>query len=163
MAIQEIIYLTGKIAWAKGLFSPSQFKKYSMKLCLDQPSLNLVLDLKKRGIQNDIVKNEDGYWINLSRPSELNIRGMMKGIMPPVVINAKGEPWNPEVAIGDTSDVTCKVVVRNWTAPVGGRKGVAIRLESVRIDHLVEFKDQWPEAEAKQVAGLKEAPQPAPF
>ena len=163
MAVKEYVYLSGKCKWAKGLLAPSQFKKYSFKLNLDNPSLSIVLDLKKKGIKNEVSKDEDGYWINLSRPSEINIRGAMRGIEPPVIITSENIPWNKDKMIGDGSDVTCKVAVRNWKSPFGV-PGVSIRLESVRIDNLVEFTtDNWPEAQAKQIKGLDEATKPAGY
>jgi hypothetical protein len=164
MAVTENVYLSGKCRWSKGLFTPSSFKKYGFKVNLDNPSLSIVLDLKKRGIKNELIKDEEGYWINLSRPSEIQIRGgQLKAMLPPVVITAEGMPWNQDKVIGDGSDVTCKVAVRKWKSPFG-QEGVSIRLESVRVDNLVEFtQDNWPEAEAKQVEGLAKAPQPLPF
>jgi len=136
---QEVVYLSGKIAWGRGLFVPSQFNKYSCRLYLDQESLNIVLDLKKRGIQNNVTKDENGYWVNLSRPSQINVRGALRTMDPPIVIASDGQPWDKNKGIGDDSDVTCQVIVRNWKAPMGGKTGVSIRLDSVRIDNLVEF------------------------
>lgn len=158
MAVQDYVYLTGKCKWGVGLFAPSPFNKYGIKLNLDNASLSIVLDLKKKGIQNDINKDEDGYWVNLSRPSQINIRGALRTMTPPVVISADGQPWNKDKGIGDGSDVTCKVAVRKWKSPIGNKEGISLRLESVRIDHLVDFTtDQWPEHTAKQVEGLPQA------
>jgi hypothetical protein len=165
MAVREYVYLSGKVKWAKGLLAPSQWKKYGCKLNLDNPSLSIVLDLKKKGIKNELTKDEDGYWINLSRPSEINIKGSMQGMLPPVVVTNDDPPipWNQDKMIGDGSDITCKVAVRNWKSPFGV-PGVSIRLESVRVDNLVEFTtDHWPEKEAKQIKGLAEAPKPAGY
>jgi hypothetical protein len=76
---------------------------------------------------------------------------------PPIVINADGQPWDKSKGIGDDSDVTCQVVVRNWKAPIGGKTGISIRLDSVRIDNLVEFTSKdWPEAVGDRVKALEE-------
>jgi hypothetical protein len=137
MAIMEHVYLSGKCRWSKGLFTPSGFKKYGFKVNLDNPSLSIVLDLKKRGIKNELIKDEEGYWINLTRPSEINVRNQIKAMLPPIVITAEGKPWNVDKPIGDGSDVTCKVAVRTYKTPFGV-EGISIRLESVKIDSLVE-------------------------
>lgn len=158
MAVAEYVYLSGKCKWAKGLLAPSQFKKYGVKLNLDNPSLSIILDLKKKGIKNALVKDEDGYWVNLSRPSELNFKGQLRGVEPPVIITKDNVPFNKDKMIGDGSDLTCKVAVRSWKSPFGV-PGVSLRLESVRVDNLVEFTtDHWPEGEAKQIKGLDTAP-----
>jgi hypothetical protein len=163
MSVQDYVYLSGKCKWAKGLFAPSAFKKYSVKLNLDNPSLSIVLDLKKQGVKNELIKDEDGYWVSLSRASEINVRGQLRAMLPPLAIDADGQPWNHNNQIGDGSDLTCKVAVRKWKSPFGV-EGIALRLESIRVDNLVPFTtDNWPKEEARQIKGLAEAPQPSAF
>lgn len=133
---QEYEYLSGKARWAK-LFVPSQYNKYSLELNLDNASLGKALELKKRGIKNNI-KNEDGeYWITLSSPSRIETRMGPKMMQPPAVVNADGSDWDPKRGIGNGSDVTCKVWIRKYE--VRGTPAIAVRLYGVKVDNLVEY------------------------
>lgn len=133
---QEYDYLSGKVRWAK-LFVPSQYNKYSLELNLDNASLGKALELKKRGIKNNI-KNVDGeYWITLSSPSHIDTRMGPKIIQPPAVVNADGSDWDPKRGIGNGSDITCKVWIRKYQ--VQGKDAIAVRLYGVKVDNLIEF------------------------
>lgn len=135
---QEYVYLSGKV-WRAELFQASPYNKYNIKLNLDNPSLAIVLDLKKRGIKNVISKDDDGYWITLSSPSRIDTRKGPTIIEPPAVVNPDGSPWDRKTGIGDGSDVTCKVWVRKYKNPNNKQDEVAIRLFGVMVDNLVPF------------------------
>jgi len=156
---QEYEYLSGKVRWAK-LFVPSIYNKYSLELNLDRESLGKALELKKRGIKNNI-KNEDGeYWITLSSPSKIETRTGPKMQLPPAVVNIDGSDWDTKRGIGNGSDVTCKVWVRKYKIRSTDEDAIAIRLYGVKIDNLIEFNPSkdFPEGNKKavQVSGLKE-------
>ena len=52
---------------------------------------------------------------------------------PPRVVDADGNEWDPEVLIGNGSDITVKLNV--WI----GTKAKKVRWDGVRVDSLVEF------------------------
>lgn len=164
---KEYIFLSGKAKWCNKLFIADQmYKCWSLLLYPNEASYSKVLELKKgkdgvQGILNVIKKDEEGYNISLKRPTEKLMRGKMNAFLPPVVLNADNTPFNPQgPAIGNGSDVTCKIEYYVYPRPTGG-KGSAIRLESVRIDNLVPFvKDNFNKEEAKQVSGLTDQPPP---
>lgn len=53
---------------------------------------------------------------------------------PPKVIDKDGVEWDPEVAIGNGSDITVKLNV--WI----GNKAKKVRWEALRVDELVEYE-----------------------
>lgn len=165
--MKEFIYLSGKGKWCNKLFVPDQmYKCWGCLLYPTEESYQKILDMKKgkegvQGILNTIKKDEDGYSISLKRPTEKMFKGRMQGFTPPVVLNKDGSPFNPQNAIGNGSDLTCKIEYYTYKRPTGGQ-GSAIRLEAVRIDNLVPFEKEkdFPEAQLKQVSGLTEQPPP---
>lgn len=159
-------YFKGKVKWANKLFTPDQkFKCYSLLLYPDQDSYAKIMDLKAgkdgtQGLLNVIKKDDEGYNITLKRPTEKLMKGRLQAFLPPVVLNADNSPFNQQTAIGNGSDVTCKVEWYDYARPTGGR-GSAIRLESVRIDSLIPFeKKDFPADMVKQASGLTEQPPP---
>lgn len=165
---KKYIFLRGKAKWANRLFIADQkYKCWSVVLYPDEESYSKVLEMKKgsegvQGILNMIKKDEDGYNITLKRPTEKLIKGKLTAFLPPVVLNADNTPFNPQgPQIGNLSDVICKVDYYTFSRPTGG-KGSAIRLESVRIEHLIPFNKEtdFAKADAEQVSGLTEQPPP---
>jgi hypothetical protein len=56
------------------------------------------------------------------------------GLMgPPKVVDTDNQEWDPEVLIGNGSDITVKLNV--WK----GTKATKVRWEGVRVDSLVEY------------------------
>lgn len=160
-------YFKGKCKWANKLFVPDQlYKCWSLLVYPDQESYDKVLELKagKEGVQgilNVIKKDDEGYNITFKRPTEKLMKGKLMAFLPPVILQADGTPWNKDTAIGNGSDVTCKIEWYSYKRPTGGQ-GSAIRLESVRIDSLVPFEKttDFPPAEQKLADGLTDQPAP---
>lgn len=143
MPENERIKLSGKSRWAwVQEFKPSKFGKWTIDLNLDDKSLSTVLDLKKQGVKNVLKKDDDGYWITLSRPVSVKIKGVPTVFTPVRVLEADGKTEYRGAGIGNGSDVTCKIEIRKYTVPVTKEKGVALRLETVRIDNLVPYTDE---------------------
>lgn len=153
----EILY--GKCRWAK-LFSPSQYNKWSLELNLDPDSVTKVLELKRRGIRNVLKKDDEGYWITLSRNVTYKYLNQDKPNTPPVVLDKEGQPWNKDKGIGNGSDVAVKVIVKEYKVPgtIDG-KGIAVRLDSVKVLNLVPFdmNKDFEDDERDQVKGLDTA------
>lgn len=160
----EYLFLVGKGRWCK-FFAPSQYGKFSVEFAPDEASLSTLMELKKEGIRNVIKRDDEGvYRLNISRNSIIRTKGGADmANSPPVVIDKDGNPWNKDKGIGNDSDMTIKVAVRRYKVPMTGKEGVAIGLESVRIDNLIDFNPNtdWPESNAKkQISGLAEQPKP---
>jgi len=153
------IYLKGKAKWANRLYIPDvEYKRWSLQLYPDNEALETIRELQAEGVKNVLKKDDEGYHIQLGRPTEKVIRGKVVAFTPPVVADANGSPTS--VAIGNGSDVTVKMEVYTHPTP-GGGSAKAMRLESVRIDNLVPFeKDSFNDEEKVQVQGLTEQPAP---
>lgn len=159
-------YISGKGKWANKLFMPDQmYKCWSILIYPNEEGYSKVLELKAgkdgvQGILNTIKKDDDGYNITFKRPTEKLMKGRLNAFLPPLVVDAEGQPWNKDKGIGNGSDLTCKIEWYSYKRPTGGQ-GSAIRLESVRVDNLVPFeKKDFPEPERKMMEGLDEQPAP---
>jgi hypothetical protein len=157
MAENERQYWSGKVTWCN-VDRVDNYGRYSLTLYPDTKAYNEIMKLKQEGLQNVIKKDDDGYYVNISRPTEVRTKsGKSIAMEPPVVIDLEGN--NLAKKIGKGSDVTVKVEIRRYKTPQQ-REGVAVRLESVRVDNLVPFEPSrdFPPAIAKAVAGLDTAP-----
>lgn len=156
----DYIYLTGKTKWVK-ITTPNKYDKWSMDLYPTPPSYDKIVELKSKGLKNHLRKDDDGYYMTFTRPTSKIIRGKIQGFQPPIVVDKEGRPL-PKVAIGNGSDVTIKVEVYEYKIPLSkNEKGIACRLESIRIDNLVPFeKKDFDADDSKQIQGLTEQPEP---
>ena len=159
------IYLRGKTKWFRAQ-QPNKYGKWSHDIYLTEESLETFRELQMsengiEGIKNDIKKDEDGFYVTLSRPTRRTYAGKDTPFNPPQVLDSKGAPYLGTV--GNGSDVTTKVEVYTYNVPMTkGVKGTAIRWDSSRIDNLVEFvpdRDYFA-VEEKQVAALRKQPEP---
>lgn len=150
----ETIYLKGKAKWANRLFVPDiEYKKWSLSLYPDAVSLETVRDLQAQGVKNVVKKDEDGYHVNLGRPTEKSIRGKVVAFNPPVVTDKDDNAFAGP--IGNGSDVTVKMEVYSHGTP-GGGKAKAMRLAAVRVDNLVPFEQSkdFTDEEQEQIKGM---------
>lgn len=141
----KIDFLKGKSGWSH-ILQPSKFGKWTIELCLENESLSKVLAWKKEGIMNHITKDDDGYWVTISRPMKIKRKdGSDMPLLPPPVWNADDTPYMG-TQIGKGSDVEVKVELRDFTVPATGVKGKSMRLVGVRIHNLEEFHmEQFPD------------------
>lgn len=159
MASQDL-YIKGKLKWAKTK-TPDKFGNYKVTVYLDQESLEVMRDLQSKGLKNVMQKDEDGYNMTFRRPVEKVMRGVMVGMGPVVVKNPDGTLLE-DVYIGNGTDGTVKLSIYGYNVPGTGKKGIAARLEAIRVDNLVPYtiaKD-FSEDEKKQQSGLDEQPAP---
>lgn len=154
------VYLSGKTKWFRpNILNP--WDKWSHVLYLDNKSLECVRELQGDGVKNKLSKDDDGWFVNLSRPKEIKIRGRMQPLAPPEVLDKKGEKLDPSILVGNGSDVTTKMEVYPHRTPNEGR-AKAMRWMSTRIDNLVPYereRDQL-ESEERLTRGLEERPVP---
>jgi hypothetical protein len=163
----DYVYFSGKGSWFHHLYhldtmyaGPDDPGKWHITLHPDRQSLDLFQSLNLR---NQVKSDIDGPSVKLSRPRKKVIRlktGALKEIIfdPPKVFDNAGVPISEETKIGNGSDVTCKCELYGFNHQ--GRKGQAIRLESVRVDNLIPYNppsDYLPD-EAKAASGLMDHP-----
>ena len=159
----EYVYLSGKVKFIN-VVAPDQYKNWSVALWLDDRSKLKWAALKEKGIQNELTNDGEGYLARLRRPLEKEYRDGTRRALEPVKVFDKEGLQITGNNIGRNSDITCKIEVYPYTKPVKGQgKGVAIRLESLRVDSLVPFtnpKDEFVPAVAKAAEGLLDQPEP---
>lgn len=155
----EMIFIQGKIAWFRPKV-PNKWNKWSTQIHPDDKGLEAIRDLQAKGLKNQLKKDDDGYFLNVSRPvTKETAGGRILSFKPVEVFDADGNPFDGNV--GNGSDATLKVEVYEHQTP-GGGKAKAMRWVSARIDNLVPFTSERDlnEFEKEDAAGLKEQPAP---
>ena len=139
----EVIYFTGKGAYINA-HKINQWGKWDMKLYPDVAGIELFKKLQEeKGIQNELSKDDEGWFIRLGRKANITVRGKLVGQQPPMVFDGRkplpGGGYAPLLEpIGNGSDVLAKVEVYSFNTPRGG-KGHAMKWAAVRVDNLVPF------------------------
>lgn len=157
----EYLTFSGKCKWAQKLVHPDmKFKKWGVQLYLDTLSLDKFKQtVEKYGLKNHLKKDDEGYFVNFSRPTEKIIRGKNIAFAPPRIVY-NDQPFIG--TIGNGSDVTLIVELYSYKDPYG-KPGYAIRLESVRVDNLIEYnaqRDALNDQDREAYQRTSEAPKP---
>lgn len=137
MARSENVIVSGKCKWCYTR-KLDQFGDWSIRLYPDKPSLDVINQLIKEGIKNELKRDEDGDYIKFKRPTSKEARdGRVIRFDPPECILADGTVYND--IVGDTSDVTVRLEVYGGKAPFGGGTYKAARLGGVKVQNLVPY------------------------
>lgn len=166
----EWVYLEGKASWVQA-HKVNQWGKWSMQLHLSPKSLDYLRELiAEKGLKTQIKKDDDGWFIRLSRPAQLTLKtGKIVGLTQPEVLDGQhpitsedGKKIYPPLIepIGNGSDVVVKCDLYQYTVPMtNGKKGYAMRWNSVRVDNLVPFnRPSFDDALERASEGLSEQP-----
>ena len=155
----KYISLKGKAKWVK-VQTLDPWGNWKVTLYPDNESMEIINELKSKGLKNDIKKDDDGYYVTFKRPSSVNIRGKTQGLAPPDVLQPNGDPLRG-VMVGNGSDVTLQLQVYEYQRNTP-RQGIAARLDSIRVDNLVPFelKRDYDQAQEGQVRTLMATPAP---
>ena len=169
----EWVYLEGKVSWVQA-HKPNQWGKWSMQLYLSQKSLEFLRELiAEKGLKNQIKKDDDGWFIRISRPTQLTLKtGKIVGMTQPEIFNGnlpimdgdKIVGYHPLTEpVGNGSDGVVKLDLYSYNIPMTeGKKGFALRWNSLRIDTLVPFnKKSVDNYTALSAQGLNEQPKQA--
>lgn len=156
----EFIYVKGKGSWCR-FVKPDLWDCWSCILHPDSESLETIRNLQAEGLKNVVKKDDDGYYVKFRRPITKKMGNIVKTFKPPEVIDKDGRPMDG-LKIGNGSDLTLKLEIYQYSPPGSNGKSKAARLESVRVDNLVEFNSDtdFNQEEAESVAGLKDQPAP---
>lgn len=134
----EEVFLKGKIKWCKHLKPDTRFEpKWSVVMYVEGEELEKVREWQAQGIKNKVSKDDDGWFITLSRKTEIKTKqGRAIGMEPPKVIDKEGSPI--VTMVGNGSDGIAKCTL--WTFnPQPGISGKALRWEGLRVDNLIPF------------------------
>jgi len=132
----ELINFTGKIRWVL-VVDPNKFGKWSIQFYPNNDSLEHLRELQAQGIKNVMKKDEDGYHMQISRPTSIEFaKGVATPVLPPKVRDKDKQPIDGR-SIGDGSDaiVTCEYY--SYTVPQSKQRGKAIRLYGLTVNELV--------------------------
>lgn len=124
----KYVYLSGKTKWAKVRKPDEKYNNFQVPLYLSPESMaiydTLGLSLSKR-------TDEDGTFVTFKRPVSKLIKNEVVNFGPPKVFNPDNSEFDG--LIGNGSEVMVKVAVYDTM------KGRGHRLESVRVEKLVEY------------------------
>lgn len=162
MANSKDVFIKGKCKWAR-LDKLNKYGKWSIVVYPISEDIEKLRELQAEGVKNVMKKDDDGYYMTFTRPPNITVRGIVKGMTPPQVMEADGKTPLRNL-IGNGSDVTVKLQAYKHNVPTAapGTKATAIRLEAVRVDNLVPFEmnRDFQEDEQEQVSGVKDQPAP---
>lgn len=155
---KTFLYWQGKAKWVRAVQPDLTYNKWNFVLYPLEKHLDEIRELQAQGMKNVLGKDDDGWKINISRPTQKVWKGKVIAFAPPTIVDAEGRPLDG-VTIGNGSDVTAKIEKYQHGTP-SGKKATAIRWEGLRIDTLVPFeaKTDFPEPQASMVQGLTEQP-----
>lgn len=135
---EEEVFIKGKIKWCKHLRPDDLYPpgKWSVVMYIEGEDLEKVRQWQADGIKNAVKKDEDGWYITLSRKVSILVKGHERGLEPPKVIDKEGKPITE--LVGNGSDGIAKCVLWSFN-PMPGISGKALRWEALRVDNLVPF------------------------
>ncbi len=141
----DYIYVKGKVKW---------FRPNALDTNYDPPTwsyihypvaedLDVLRDLQSQGMKNVIKKDEDGWFVRFKRPAYIiryvNRNPVQVPLGAPKILTKDGGDFDPNTSVGNGSDVTTKLEVRSHSVPNSPNKAKAVRWDSSKINHLVEF------------------------
>lgn len=133
----EYIFIQGKVSWLKSKMT-NKWNKYSVQIHPNAEGLEIIRGLQAEGLKNNLKKDDDGYYVNFTRPATKEFRsGKVVTYAPPDVFDTAGKPFDG--GVGNGSDATLKIEVYQHETP-GGGKAKAARWVSARIDNLVPYE-----------------------
>lgn len=140
---EEEVFLKGKIKWCKHIRPDTMYNKWSVVMYLAGPELDKAREWQAMGIKNTIKKDDDGWYITLSRKTTITVKGRDVGLEPPRVFEMKEGPDGPvEVPItemvGNGSDGIAKCIL--WSSK--NYPGKNVRWEALRVDNLIPFSTE---------------------
>lgn len=136
----KVYYISGKSMYAK-VYEPDEYPEGSFNwkiiVCPDEDGQET---FNRSGCElRPKMYEEFGRGYQFRRPIEKEIKGKLVKFSPPSVLDANGEsfPDGEQPLIGNGSDVTVKISV--YDTPNRGKNSKGHRLESVRVDNLIEY------------------------
>lgn len=151
--------IRGKISW-HNLVHPDEEKKWKCKIYPDDDSLTIINGLKAEGLLNVLRKDDDGYNMTFTRYAEKMIRGKLTAFAAPQVFDKDGRLIDG-TGIGHGSDIAMKLQIYYFKKPTGTAKGIAARMEGIRITNLVPWEPtekNMGTREVRQAKGLVDVP-----
>ena len=122
-------YFTGVTKWAKVRKPDEKYQNFQVPLYMNGENLS---KFKALGLGLRVKEDSEGTFVTFKRPVEKLIKGEVVVFGPPKIFDKDNNELK-ETLIGNGSEVTVKVCVYDTV------KGPGHRLESLRVDNLVEY------------------------
>jgi hypothetical protein len=138
----------------------NKYGKWSIQVYPTPSGLEVVNQLIKEGVKNELKKDEDGYFINFHRmPEMVDRKGHRFTLKPPTIIDNDGRLI--QTAIGNGSTGIVKIETYGGKSPIGSSYKAA-RFAGVKITDLIPYnpEESNDKYEVRNVSGLKEQPAP---
>lgn len=133
----EILQFKGKFTWCQ-LVNLNKYGKWSLNLYPDHEALEKIRELQAEGVKNVIKKDDDGYYLQISRPAQIEfVKGQAQSVTPPVVRDKDKNALPNNVEIGDGSDGLVAVEVYSYKLPNTEKRSKAMRLYGIEVHNLV--------------------------
>lgn len=136
---EEVVYIAGEIAWCMHLRPEPTYNKWKVTMYLTGNELEKARELlATTGIKNTIKKDEHGWFITLSRRTNLTSRGQIVGLEPPQVFTMAEDGITKipvTVQVGNGSVGVAKCVL--WSSK--NFPGKNLRWEALKIDSLIPY------------------------
>lgn len=126
----KILYFSGPCKWAK-VHTPDEYngqESYKVNLYLNKADLRTLTDA---GSKVKIKEDDDGKYVTFSRKKIQEVKGELKDMGPPMIIDAEKKAFTDD--IGNGSEITVKVSIYDT------RMGKGTRLEAIRVDKHVAY------------------------
>lgn len=134
--------LEGEFYWVRSQTPEEYLGKSAWKFMLrpTQDSLMKIMDMQSKGVKNQLRKDDKGYYINFSRPTEKkNKKGeVTQRFDAPKVFGADGLTPIAEL-IGNGSKGKARIELYEHKTPNGG-KAYAARWDSMIVTDLIKYE-----------------------
>jgi hypothetical protein len=135
-----LMNLSGKLMWCR-LTDLNRYGKWSLDLYPDNESLEKLRELQAEGVKNVIKKDDDGYHVQISRPSTVEFqKGVVQSVTPPRIRDKDKQPLPANVLVGNGSDGVVTVEVYTHRVPNSEKRAKAMRLYGVEVHNLIPFE-----------------------
>lgn len=150
----EDLFMRGKFKYMKHIRpDPMYPDKWATLFYPSQDDLPKLRELKKSGIMNHMKMDDDGEYMNFSRPLEKNWKGKKEALTPPRVVDKENIPIM--VPVGNGSDGVIHLEVYQFQDKQRpGQFKKAARWVGARIDNHVKY-DPNPDYSEEEKADLK--------
>jgi hypothetical protein len=150
----EEVFLKGKIKWCKHIRPDATYNKWSVTMYIAGAELDKAREWQAMGIKNTIKKDDDGWYITLSRKTSITVKNREIGLEPPHVVDKEGKPITEMV--GNGSDGVAKCIL--WSTR--NYPGKNLRWEALRVDNFIPFTpaNDYPDG-GESLENLKKEPE----
>jgi len=130
-------YISGKGKWVKVLAGQEdkKFKRWTLDLYLDDSQVEAFKKWNSELLLREDKETKEPF-IKLGRPTMKLIKDKVVQFDPPELVTSDGKTSWTGGAIGNGSELTCKVVIYDTM------KGKGVRLEKVRVDAHVPYAEK---------------------